>query len=378
MMRALSTLCLLALACLWPLGAQAHKPSDSYLTLNLGEETIEGRWEIALRDLEYAIGQDADGDGAITWGELRRRHLDIAAYALARLKLSAEGQACDITVTDQLAARHSDGAYAVLAFQADCPPTAARLQIAYDLFFDLDPQHRGLLQIESSNQAQTAIFSPENRRQVFDLTEPGWATTFLGYLREGAWHIWIGYDHILFLLALLLPAALRRTADLWQPAEGFRSVLFEVAKVVTAFTLAHSLTLSLVVLEWVHLPSRLVESVIAASVVAAALNNLWPIVTRRLWLVAFLFGLIHGFGFASVLSGLALPAGALLAALGGFNLGVELGQLAIVAAFLPLVYGVRRQALYRHALLPAGSTAVAGIAGLWLTERLLNLDLPLV
>ena len=146
-------------------------------------------------------------------------------------------------------------------------------------------------------------------------------------------------------------------------------------KIVTAFTVAHSITLSLATLGVVTLPTRLVESAIALSVVAAALNNLDPVVGGRRWVVAFLFGLVHGFGFASVLSDLGLPQGALLLALVGFNLGVEVGQLAIVAAFLPVAFLLRDTAFYRRGVLVGGSALIVLIAAVWLVERSLDVKL---
>jgi hypothetical protein len=137
--------------------------------------------------------------------------------------------------------------------------------------------------------------------------------------------------------------------------------------VATAFPLAHSIKLSLATLGWVSLPSRLVESTIAASAVLVALNNVWPVFHGRCWLVAFVFGLIHGFGFASVLADLGLPTEAL--ALVGFNLGIELGQLAIVAAFLPVAFALRRPLFYRRGGLVGGSLVIAALAAAWFIER---------
>ncbi|MET0981731.1 MAG: HupE/UreJ family protein, partial [Telluria sp.] len=148
----------------------------------------------------------------------------------------------------------------------------------------------------------------------------------------------------------------------------------DVLRIVTAFTLAHSLTLSLAVLGALSLPSRLVESAIAASVVLAALNNLWPLYHRWRALVAFGFGLIHGFGFASVLADLGLPQGALVLSLVGFNVGVELGQLAIVALFLPLAFALRRGLFYRRMVMTGGSACIALAALVWLAERALDLQ----
>ena len=150
----------------------------------------------------------------------------------------------------------------------------------------------------------------------------------------------------------------------------------DVVKVVTAFTLAHSITLSLAALQVISLPSRLVESAIAASVVLAALNNLRGTIESRRWVVAFAFGLIHGFGFASVLTDLGLPQGALVLALVGFNLGVEVGQLAIVAVFLPLAFSLRRTRFYRIGVLKAGSVVVALLAGWWFVQRAFDIQSP--
>jgi hypothetical protein len=202
----------------------------------------------------------------------------------------------------------------------------------------------------------------------------GWRQ-FGDYVRHGIWHIWIGFDHILFLLSLLLPAVLVYRDRQWQGRSTFRAAALDVLKIVTAFTLAHSITLTLATLGMVALPSRLVESAIAASVVLAALNNLWPLFHGRRALVAFAFGLIHGFGFASVLLDLGLPKSALLLSLVGFNAGVELGQIAIVALFLPLAFLARNTVLYRRGILGAGSCMIALLALAWLAERGLDVKL---
>jgi hypothetical protein len=357
--------------------AHAHKPSESYLTIRTDNSAgLSGRWDIALRDLDFAIGLDADGDGAITWGETRSRHAEIAAYATARLALKADGQACQIDVPRQQVDRHTDGAYSVLELAIRCPAAApAELSFDYRLFADLDPQHRGLLKLETAQGTRSVVLDPAKGVAPFALREVNALSQFLSYGREGVWHIWIGFDHILFLVSLLLPAVLVWRKPAWEPARRFSSSFWEVAKVVTAFTVAHSITLSLATLGWISLPSRWVESAIAASVVLAALNNLRPVVEGRRWLVAFCFGLIHGFGFASVLQDLGLPPDALLLSLVGFNLGVELGQLAIVAVFLPIAFVLRRQWVYRRLILVGGSLGIALLAGVWLVERVADLEL---
>lgn len=353
----------------------AHKPSDSYLSLTVQDDRIDGRWDIALRDLHDAIGLDVDDDATITWGEVRAKQDAIARYALSHLKLQSQGATCPTVATDHLIDSHTDGAYAVLRFTAMCPAEVNRLAIDYRLLFDLDAQHRGLLRLTRGEQTQVAIFSQEFPAHSLTTGTPSVWQQVRQYLREGIWHIWLGFDHVLFLLALLLPAVLVRVDRHWQAVEDFSSAVREVVAIVTAFTVAHSLTLSLATLGIIQLPSRLVESAIAASVILAGIANLYPGIARRRWLVAFAFGLIHGFGFAGVLSDLGLPQGSLLLSLVSFNIGVEIGQLAIVAVFLPLAYGLRRGSYYQVIIVRAGSVAVIMLAMLWLVERALDLKL---
>lgn len=355
------------------LSAQAHKPSDSYLIFNVEGNLVDGQWDIALRDLDFAIGLDTNGDAQITWGEVRAKRAEIDAYAMARLQLSADGAACPAQVSEHLIDDHTDGAYVVMKFKAVCPNIAKVLQAQYRLFFDIDPQHKGLLRLQYQGTSSTAIFSPDKATQQFTLSSPSRLRQFIDYAREGVWHIWIGFDHILFLLALLLPAVVVRRAGRWDAVSAFKPAFWSVLKIVTAFTLAHSITLTLATLGVISLPSRWVESTIAASVVIAALNNVYPLFRERRWVMAFVFGLIHGFGFASVLTDLGLPQGALVLALVGFNLGVETGQLAIVAAFLPLAYILRRSWFYRRLVLLGGSILITILALVWFVERAFDL-----
>jgi len=349
----------------WSLPAEAHKPSDAYLRLTLepGSADVRGEWDIALRDLDYAIGLDADNDGRLTWDEVRTRHGAIAAYALARLHLERGGAACDLVPGRQLVDTHTDGTYTVLAFAARCP-RAGPLAVEYRLFADVDPQHKGLASVRDGDKVRTLVLGSDHPRATVD---EGAAGGFLAYVRHGMLHIWIGYDHILFLVSLLLPSVLA--------VGGMRAALADVLKIVTAFTVAHSITLSLAALGVVALPSRWVESAIALSVLLAALNNVLPVARGRRWAAAFLFGLVHGFGFASVLADLGLQPGALAASLVGFNAGVEIGQLAIVAAFLPLAWLMRSTWFYRRVVLVGGSGAIMLVAALWLGERLFDLKL---
>ena len=217
------------------------------------------------------------------------------------------------------------------------------------------------------NGTQTGVLT--GGTATFNIGQPSQWRTFVEYLRAGIEHIWSGIDHLLFLISLLLPAVLSRATGRWEPVPSARPAFLSILKVVTAFTLAHSITLTLAALDIVRLPSRLTESVIAASIMVAALNNIFPLVTESRARIAFAFGLLHGFGFASVLADMGLPSGARLLSLLAFNLGIEAGQLAVVLVVMPVVYQFRARPLYRHTLLPWGSAAIAGLALVWLIQR---------
>ncbi|HEY6173121.1 MAG TPA: HupE/UreJ family protein, partial [Kofleriaceae bacterium] len=240
-----------------------------------------------------------------------------------------------------------------------CPRAPRSLEIAYSLLFDIDSMHRGLAHVAG----QTTIL--RDARPVRIALDQ--ATSVASFVREGVWHIWLGLDHILFLCCLIVPAVFQRRTQRWTAADSLRDVCTEVFEIVTAFTLAHSITLVISAVGLVSLPSRLIETAIALSVVAAAVNNLLRTVDAR-WAVAFALGLLHGFGFSSVLIDLGLPSHELIGALLGFNLGVELGQAAIVVALLPVLYWIRRTFAYQ-ALLWAGSASVAIVALLWSYQR---------
>ena len=345
----------------------AHKPSDSYLQLTPTEQGFTGEWRIALRDLQPAMDLDRDGDRKITWGEVRARHAEIASYALARLAISANESPCEVRAGTQLVDDLSDGAYTVLPLVVTCERNVAPWSLDYSLLFDIDATHRGLVSLRGPGAPQTFALSPENNRAVLSVGAANPWRQFTEMVREGVWHIWIGFDHILFLLALLLPAGLRAARERDEKS-GCAPMLKDVLTLVTAFTVAHSITLSLAALDIVSLPPRLIETAIAVSIVVAGLRLRYAIARPAAW-IAFGFGLIHGFGFANVLADLQLPTGSLALSLFAFNVGVEIGQCAIVMLALPLIRYAQRHTFYERAFIPAAAMLIAAVGIAWSIER---------
>ena len=350
--------------------AFSHRGSDSYLHLDFDVHPPTGRWQVALRDLENAIGVDTNGDGEITWGELRRRHQEVADFVLSSLHIRRNDAACWARPGLQQVERRDTLTFNVLDFTLDCERSGDHVGVHYKLLFDMDPTHRGLARITLGSRDHSRVFSPERPSlEIRSGTAAGWQT-FLRYWQEGVWHISGGFDHLLFLLVLLLPSVLVRARNGWQPRADPKSTAREVLGVITAFTLAHSLTLTMAALGLMEPPANLVEPLIALTVLLAAVNNLWPVLPVGRARLAFGLGLVHGLGFAGALLDLGLPTGARVISLAGFNLGVETGQLLVAGFALPLAYRARNLGMYRVLALRGGSIGVAVLSFVWLGKRL--------
>jgi HupE / UreJ protein len=402
--------------------SHAHKSSDAYLSLDVAGTVVTQRLDIALRDLDRDLDLDANGDGALSLGEVRSRWADTEQLSSTAVQIGAEGQICtpQAYLSPQLD-EHTDGRYAVLRRQWLCAAPAQALRVNYRLFATTDPTHRGLLRMTSSavspdaaasasvspagvgeaavertgvgarageiatvqlpRDERSAVLIPGQGEQRFalggvdparadsDLDPAAGAPGFFGFVWEGLHHIAIGLDHILFLVTLLMVAVWRRQGSDWAPRASAASAWREALKLASAFTLAHSLTLGLAASGVLAPPSRWVESLIALSVLVAAVDNLRPFLRGPRWGVVSIFGLVHGFGFAGPLQDLGLRAGNLAKSLLGFNLGVELGQLLLVALLLPLACLWRARAFYRRGVVGAGSAAIGLLALGWTIER---------
>jgi HupE / UreJ protein len=358
----------------WAVSASAHQASTSYLQLRVQGTQVSGRWDIALRDLDYALAIDVDGDNVITWGEVRRQQSRIADYALHRLTLLADRDDCPLAVDALRIADHGDGRYASLSLAGQCPHEPVSLRVNYDLLFDADAWHRGLLNLEFRG-SHGGVFATKERVLRFNVAgADGW-TVFSQYFRSGLWHVWTGWDHMLFLAGLFLPAVMRRHEGRWLPAASLKVALKDTAIMVTAFTLAHATTLSLAATGLFSPSTRWVESGVAASVLFAGLNNLVPMVYRGLFWLAAGFGLIHGAAIAGGLIELGLPPGDRVLSLLAFNLGVETAQLAVLLAVIPVSFICRRSPWYPQLVLVPGALGITLVGLVWFIERAFDVDL---
>ena len=408
------------LGCLLAAPAQAHKSSDAYLFFDQQPAATTLRWDIALRDLDVVLALDADANRELTWGEVRAAWPRIDALALTSLAVPG----CRFEVLGHALEQRNDGAYAVLQLSAPCQvgPAAA---MHYSLFAEIDPTHRGIVRQtvagaaprlrmlvpalmpaalqRAQAQAASATAAPAAPAEPASAAVPDAAPAAVtaaplavtaappapaaaavdshgpSFIGEGMHHILTGYDHLLFLLCLLLPSVLTRQPGpppRWQAVAGWRQAILPVAKTVTLFTLAHSVTLALAALGWVKLSPSFVEPAIAATIMLAAFDNLRPLLLRWRGWVTFGFGMIHGFGFAGVLGELQLPAAQFGWALFQFNLGLEIGQLLLVLGVVPLLFVLRRRSAYVPLVLRAGSALALLMALVWLVERSTDWRLP--
>lgn len=325
---------------------------------------------------ELAVGIDAV-DAALAVGlpvtaapeRLLERTTLLSGWLAGGLSLTSDEGPCTATVgAPQIGER--DGRPSVTVGVAyDCAAGTTNLRLRDDTIFEEDPDHEVFVALSGANPDEVAgVVLRADAREVVIGTNPTLWTTAKSFLGEGAIHLVTGYDHLLFLLSLILAAGLAAKRL------GLRRALVDVAKVVTAFTVGHSISLVAASLGLVSLPSQLVESVIAASIIVVAVMNIAkPTASIARWPLAGAFGLIHGFGFSSVLADVGLPTAARAVALGAFNVGIELAQLGFVAlVMLPLVLAANHRS-YSLVVVRGGSVAIAACGCMWLAERTLGL-----
>ena len=375
--------------------ALAHFPEQSYIYLQIQEDSVAGFFEISTKDLNRVFGSDLKA--GFTKEDLAPHLAKIQQYVFQNASFSSkeEGDYQIRFVEPDFLRADVFGDFVRLKFELEGVKNVPdQIDVRYEAFTKDISGHSALLVIEENKKAGLANnesmhsleFSAGKTKQELSTTESFLWPSFWAMVKWGIWHILIGFDHILFLLALLLPSVLSfRSKDdglppefdtkVWKPVERFKPALKNVVLIVTCFTVAHSITLCLAAFEIISLPSRLIESIIAFSIALAAIHNIYPLISGKEWLIAFVFGLFHGFGFAGILAEKGLGGNYLVLSVFGFNLGVEIGQMAIIVLVFPVLFLLRRTFLYPK-IRVFGSIFLIFVSLYWLIERAFDVDFP--
>jgi len=380
----------LAAACAAAPSAWAHKASDAYLRVAGAGEADSARTDavalqlsLALKDVDAALDLlDADGDRQLTWGEIRQATPAVAAWVGQGIRWQCGNAVLAPAWRFEALEQRTDGRYIRMAAALDCAATQA-LALDYRLMQGIDPTHRLLVSGQLGGQPLAAVLAPDGRSRT-DLRTVGGSTveseaatarsgpaTLAHFVSEGVHHILEGYDHLAFLLALLLPITLLRRQGAAQalPAAGPWGGVKALLLTVTSFTVGHSVTLVLAGLGWVTVSGNWVEPAIAISIGVSALLNLFPVKGLRSDLLALCFGLVHGLGFSGALVEAGVSGGLLVWALAGFNLGVEAGQLMVVAVWCGVSLLLARWSGYRTVVVKGGSVALIVLSLYWTVQR---------
>jgi hypothetical protein len=357
----------------FPAVASAHPMNTSAVLLDVGSDEVTGEVQLPLDRLAVAL--DRPLTPAAAAGPLREQ---LERYTRAHIHATAgNGRDWAVAVSDGHVATIHGVDHFVMSLSLTPPGgKVTDFTLSYDVIIDRLVTHKALATVRSRWDKGRTRREPE-ALGVFDWSTStlrvdsdggSWLSGFIASAGLGVQHIGEGADHLLFLLMLLVPAPLVARRGRWQRRDDVRGSVIRVVHVVTAFAIGHSVTLALATLGLIHLPTQLVESLIALSILVSAVHALRPIVPGGEALIAGGFGLVHGLAFATLLGDLGLSGGALVSSLLGFNLGIELTQLLVVALVMPSLYLLSRSASYVAVRM---SVALLGIvlSGAWFLER---------
>ncbi len=373
--------------CVWlALGAlstsYAHQTGNSYLNIRQVDGALAVDLDFYVRDLGNLLQKPGkESEPPPTADQLKSLQEPITAAIQKSLKLEIDEQLMPLEFTAQSVTVHNDGLYVRQQFRGPAIESSAKfVVIRYEFFTQNDRLGRAFLRLALNGDEISSVIDQSNAIQRFALGETKRISTIFLFAKEGAKHIWNGADHLLFLLTLLLPGVMlwKKRSDLAMSDEApseirvNRQAEMFAFKVITAFTIAHSITLGLATFSLVSFPEKLIESLIAFSIMVSAVLNLQKKYQLNHWQLAFGFGLIHGLGFANGLKDLGLSSSYFLETLIAFNVGVEFGQLStVIVVALPVIMFVRSEASKRR-IMVWGSLAVLAISTLWLVQRLLT------
>jgi hypothetical protein len=331
-----------------PVGA--HPLNVGIADIAVSDRQVDVQLSVNLFELDLLLALDRNLDARVELAELDARRAELVDYLADKVSVVVGGERVPAEVGAFKVGRSADGKptfEATLRFVRREPLGA--FTIRCEPLTELGADHKTIARIVRDGRSEQFVFQQD---VTYEAKERGFAASAAQFLELGIHHIFVGYDHLAFLIALVLP----------------RQRWLDLVKIVTSFTVAHSLTLALATFDVVRLPATLVEAGIALSVAWVALENLWSKTFKRRWVVSFLFGLVHGFGFANVLKELDLGRSALAASLVFFNVGVEVGQVAIVSLLLPFLWLLARTPAYA-ASVKLGSLAIFVAGVYWFFER---------
>jgi hypothetical protein len=375
------------------LTVEAHRPNQNYIYLSIYEGKIDCRVELRKSDIKEVFNFDY-GPGVLPDSNDPKVKI-IVNYILDNLKFSSTNGQHALAFTELGLLDMGGNDFLLFNFSMEnMDSVPSKLDVYDQIFVKEFRNHESLLHIENNwktgvlanESLPSLIFGLSSPNQTLEIEEGSVLTGFITMIKSGIYHIWIGLDHILFLIALLIPSIIvyktnspkKRWLGIlytdFEPERNLKTALISVVKIITIFTLAHSVTLSLAALEVVNLPSRVVESIIAFSIALAAYHNIAPFLNRREWLIVLVFGLFHGFGFASVLAEQSRGGDYLVYSLVGFNLGVEIGQLGIILITVPILFLLSRWKYY-YLIVVGFSLLLIAISMYWIVERVFDYDL---
>ena len=366
--------------------ALAHQTGNSYLVVTESNGRLQIELDFIVRDLGNLLQPSKPSDAPVpspvppaatpTPEQLQAMQPAITQVIQESLGVQLNEEAQPLEFVSQSVVLRNDGLYVRQRFTSpSIAPEIKFVVVRYSFFNQNDKLGRAFFKLQLGKEEISSVFDSSTQTQRFALGDTKrWSTIGL-FTHEGAWHIWGGPDHLLFLLTLLLPGLMllhRSTGTTDTDNNGTKTAAWFALKVITAFTLAHSITLLASVLDVISLPSRWIESAIALSIMISAALNLQTRIQWSQWKLAFFFGLIHGMGFANGLRELGLSQTYFIETVLAFNVGVELGQIAaVVAVGIPIIL-LARQARTKQLVMTYGSWGVLLISGIWLVQRLMD------
>lgn len=382
MIRTIVQIFLLFVATSLPVSeALAHAKGENYVWINVENDFISGRFEIRREDLKSKLGIDVDAMGESRLEGARASQSAVHDYLGAHFSISDSTGEFTLEFADA-GLFDGDNEFIQYPYRIQALPADNKITVKSTIFLtpellSSDRLHRSVIVVEYNKVAGTEygeenvalVFGPGVTEREIDLANPPVVLEWRDFLKQGLLHIAIGLDHVIFIVLILLTVVLRRESGRWVGQPGFGAVLWKALKVITTFTVAHSVTLSLAALGLVSFNTTAIEIIIALSILVLAIANLLPVSTVHGLVLIFVFGLFHGLGFASVMGDLQFRTVLMERILVLFNVGVEIGQILIAIAVLPLLYLMRNHLGYRSYVVIPVSVLSACVAGYWIVQR---------